>query len=252
MPLEWWDYSPVIAICCELLNILSDWLKRRHYAHYFIPEANLFHQPSATTLLHQTERRINYFRSYGILCRWFVENYILPITCTTFQLLNTGKVTTNFMDYVLPLLKFRKVAKPLSVECLIALKLQKSGTSSSYIIKTCCSGVRMDFKSEHSKRCFELTLHKEMPELPTIQKVLCFKYCDLLLYSLQFAYSLSNGEISWDCNLLVEFVSAISFQPKIIRLLYHNFPKIYTPESSRYQLRRAQGLMENFTESNSH
>src|SRR6218665_442029 len=26
---EWWDSSPVIAICCELLNILSDWLKRK-------------------------------------------------------------------------------------------------------------------------------------------------------------------------------------------------------------------------------
>ena len=109
-----------------------------------------------------------------------------------------------------------------------------------------------NLKSEHSKKVLELTLHKQIPELPTIQKDLCFRYYDLLLYSLQFAYSLSNGEISRDCNLLVEFVSAISFQPKIIRSLFHNFPKMYTPESSRYQCMRAQGLMENFTELNSH
>src|SRR6218665_1153794 len=85
---EWWDSSPIIAICCELLNILSDWLKRRHCPNYFIPEANLFHQPSTPTLLHQTERRVNNFRNYGILNRWFVENYILPIIRTQFQFLN--------------------------------------------------------------------------------------------------------------------------------------------------------------------
>src|SRR6218665_2139265 len=80
MPSKWWDSSPVIALCCELLSVLLDWLKRRHYPNYFIPEANLFHQPSTSALLHQTESRINYFRNYGILSRWFVENYILPIT----------------------------------------------------------------------------------------------------------------------------------------------------------------------------
>src|SRR6218665_977052 len=116
---EWWDSSPAIAICWELLNILSDWLKRSHCPNYFIPEANLFHRPSTSTLLHQTERRVNVFRNYGILCHWFVENYILPITQTEFHILNTGKVRPDFMDYMLPLLDYRKAAMPIFAELAI-------------------------------------------------------------------------------------------------------------------------------------
>ena len=56
------------------------------------------------------------------------------------------------MDYMLPLLKFRKVAKPLSVDYLIAYKLHNSGTSSRYMMKTYYSGVRINLKSEHSKK----------------------------------------------------------------------------------------------------
>src|SRR6218665_2393644 len=54
---EWWDSSPVIAVCGELLKILSDWIKRRYFPNYFITEANLFQQPSTPTLLPQLERR---------------------------------------------------------------------------------------------------------------------------------------------------------------------------------------------------
>jgi|SRR6218665_248345 len=81
--------------------------------------------------------------------------------------------------------------------------------------------------------------------LSIIEKVLCFKYYACLLYSLQFAYSLSTGEISWDCNLLVEFANDISSQSKITRSQYHNFPKTYRPQSSRYHLIQAHSLMEN-------
>ena len=48
---EWWNSSSVIAICCELLKKLSEWLKRRYCPNYFIPEANLFHEPSSSTML---------------------------------------------------------------------------------------------------------------------------------------------------------------------------------------------------------
>src|SRR6218665_3607112 len=143
MPPEWWDSSPVIAICCELLKILSVWLKRRHSPNYFIPEANLFYQPSTSTLLHQTERRVNDFQNYSILNRWFVENYILPITRTKFQCLNIHKVTPDFMDYLLPLVEYRRVALPISVGIVIAHKFRGSNTTCRYEIKTHGSGMRL-------------------------------------------------------------------------------------------------------------
>src|SRR6218665_436191 len=34
---EWWNSSSVIAICCDLLQMLSEWLKMRHFPNYFIP-----------------------------------------------------------------------------------------------------------------------------------------------------------------------------------------------------------------------
>src|SRR6218665_1875691 len=43
-PPEWWDSSSAIAICCELLKKLLEWLKKGYCPNYFIPEANLFHK----------------------------------------------------------------------------------------------------------------------------------------------------------------------------------------------------------------
>jgi len=156
---EWWDSSPVIAMCCELLKILSDWLKRRYFPNYFIPETNLVHQLTTPTQLHQTERRVNYFRKNNILSRWFVENYILPITLTQLQSLNTSKLSPDFMDYMLPLLEYRKVALPLSVEWGFAFQSLRSNTSIRMAIRTKSAGLRLELKSEHSNSNFNLCLH---------------------------------------------------------------------------------------------
>src|SRR6218665_3041953 len=95
-------------------------------------------------------------------------------------------------------------------------------------------------------------MRKETTCLQTTENVLCFKYYNFLLHSLQFAYYLSKGEISWNYySLLIEFANAVSLQTKIIRSQYHNFPKTYKAESSRYQFMRAQGLMENLRGLNS-
>src|SRR6218665_191960 len=251
MPPEWWDSSPVIAICCELLNILSEWLKRRHFPNYFIPEANLFHHPSIFTMIHQTERRVNDFRNYGILCRWFVENYILPITRTELQFLSTRIVTSgvspDFMDYMLPLLEHRKWSIPISVEIMIVLKFKSSSKFYHPAIKTKISSVRLLLKMQQIELNFPFLPQKQTICLATTQTVSCFKYYDLLLHNLQLADYLSSGEISCNCSLFVEFVNAMSLKPKIIRSQYHNFPKTYRTESSRYQFMRAQGLMENLT-----
>src|SRR6218665_1997308 len=110
MSLDWWSSSPVIAICSELLEILSVWLNRRICPNYFIAEANLFHHTSRSTSFHQTQKRLNKFLNSNILSQWFVENYILPIIRTELEFLNKGKVITNFMNYMLPLLEYRKAA----------------------------------------------------------------------------------------------------------------------------------------------
>src|SRR6218665_1378210 len=240
---EWWDSSPVIAICCELLNILSDWLQRRHYPNYFIPEANLFYQPSTSTLLHQTKRRVNDFRNYSILCHWFVENYILPITQTELQFLSTRIVTSgvspDFMDYMLPLLEHRKWSMPISVEIMIVLKFKSSSKFYHPAIKTKISSVRLLLKMQQIELNFPFLPQKQTICLATTQTVSCFKYYDLLLHNLQLADYLSSGEISCNCSLFVEFVNAMSLKPKIIRSQYQNFPKTYRTESSRYQFMRA-------------
>src|SRR6218665_674197 len=248
---EWWDSSPVIAICCELLNILSDWLKRRLFPNYFIPEANLFHRPSTSTLLHQTERRVNVFRNYGILCHWFVENYILPITQTEFHILNTGKVRPDFMDYMLPLLDYRKAAMPIFAELAIASKFYKCNAFYHIAIKTNGLLLRQLLRIQETVGNSHFIMVKAMTCYPPIEKVLRSTYYDFILFSLQFAYYLTDVEISWNCSPIVEFVNSMSLQPKIIRSQYHSFPKTYRAEGSRYQCMRALRLMENLTGLNS-
>src|SRR6218665_2502740 len=88
--------------------------------------------------------------------------------------------------------------------------------------------------------------------LPTIAKGLWFKYYDFLLDNLQISnYYYINKEISWNCSLFGEFINEMLLQPKIIKSQYHNFPKTYREESSRYQFMQAQSLMENLTGLNS-
>ena len=102
---EWWNSSSVIVICCELLQKLSQWLKRRHCPNYFIPEANLFHQPSSSTTLDKIERRLNEFCNSGILCLWFLENYIQPIIDKVDR---TTKIKSNPVDCMLYLIDYRE------------------------------------------------------------------------------------------------------------------------------------------------
>src|SRR6218665_2505204 len=247
---EKWDSSSVIATCCELLNILSGWLKRKHFPNYFIPEANLFHQPSRSTLLHQTERRLNEFLKCDILSHWFVENYIQPVTRTQLQFLNTRNVASDFMDYLLPLIVYRKESLSKSLDSVFSLKVCVSNKVYRDVIKygTKFSGLNAMLKLWQSAISFDLIAHQKMIYLPTIQKVLCFKHCDFLLCILHFAHGLDCGEISWNNSLSVEFVNAIMTQPKIIRSQYHNFPRpVEEQSSSRFKFLRAQNFMENLT-----
>ena len=147
MPPEWWNSFSVIAICCELLKNLSEWLKRRYCPNYFIPEANLFHEPLNSAMLHQTKRRLNEFRNSGNLSIWFVENYILPITRTQFEDLKTRKAIPDFMDCLLPLLEFRKAFELKTLDLLLSFSISNSNKIGRRTIKNgYYSGLRKCFK----------------------------------------------------------------------------------------------------------
>ena len=249
---EWWNSSSVIAICCELLKKLSEWLKKRHCPNYFIPEANLFHEPSSSTILDKIERRLNEFCNSGFLCHWFIENYILPFIQRHFRLKSTMEVMPHFADYILPVLEFWKVSELKSLDILILSTFANSHHNCRPIIKRgLSSGLRQSLKLGYHSRCLVHAKNGIPLDLPTIQNVLCFTYYDNLLLILQIAYGLGCGDISWDSSLFVEFANAISMQPKIVRSQYHNFPKAYTVQSSRFQFLSAQDIMQNLTGSNS-
>src|SRR6218665_3798557 len=127
MPPEWWNSSSVIVKCCELLKKLSKWVKERHCPNYFIPEANLFHEPSRSTILFKIERRIYEFYNSEVLCRWFVENYIAPLFSSDLPVGGTIKATLHFVNSVLldRILELRKGLKSKSLEFLLTSTFQQ-------------------------------------------------------------------------------------------------------------------------------
>ena len=252
MSSEWWNSSSVITICCELLKKLAEWLEKSLCRNYFIPGANLFHEPSSSTILDKTKRRLNEFRNSGILSHWFIENYILPFTLRHFKLKGAREVMPHLVEYMLSLFEFWNVSELQSLDLLFFFAFGNSHANSRPIIKYGLnSGLRQSFKGEQNSKCVEWNVHWRMRDLPTIQNVLCFKHYDILLYILHTAYGLDFGEISWDSSLFVEVVDTISMQPKNVRSQYHNYPKAYTAQTSQFQFLRAQDLMQNLTGSNS-
>src|SRR6218665_2997668 len=251
MPSEWWNSSSAIAICCALLQFLSDWLQRKYCPNYFIPEANLFHEPLSSTYLKQIRRRLNEFKDSGILSNWFLENYILLIIRTQLQFLNTKKIKPDFMDYMEPLLEYRKASELHQLDWLFSFKFISSNEICRCVLKHgLSSGLHQFLKLSQSTISLSTKLHSTMTYLPITKKNRCYTSYVNLLCILQVAHGLRYGEISWDCRLFVEFVQVISMQPEIIRSKHHNFPKTYTVESGWFQFRRSQDLMRNLTGSN--
>src|SRR5688572_22489016 len=127
MSSEWWNSASVIEISCELLKKLSEWLRRRYFPNYFIPEANLFHEPSSFGILGKTERRLNEFCNSGILCHWLVENYIQPFIRTHVKgvkTINDRIVTPHLKDYKEALFKLWKALKFKSFDILFSAGFQ--------------------------------------------------------------------------------------------------------------------------------
>ena len=254
MPPVWWNSSSVIAICCELLKRLSEWMKKRCCPNYFIPEANLLREPLNSKMFEKSVRLLNELCCSENLCRWFIENYIFSFIHTHFRVESTLKEATHFMDYMLPLLESWKLNESKSLSLLFLQSFMYSHRNCRFIIKNNRSaGLRLSLRHGYNSRCIELIKNNRLAltDLGTIQNVSCFTYYDIALYLMHIAYGLGCGEISLDSSLVVEFVHTISMQPKLMRSLYHNFPKTYTEQSSQFQFLSAQDLLQNLTGSNS-
>src|SRR6218665_554753 len=129
---EWWESSSVISICSQLLKLLADWLKKRYCPNYFIPEANLFHTPSNPKVLAESERQLNKFCNSGILCNWFVENYILSFIRSNFKHVETRP---HFMYYMQALLEYWKVSELESLDSYLHTTFRFSHYNSRSIMK---------------------------------------------------------------------------------------------------------------------
>src|SRR6218665_1144901 len=135
MPPEWWSTTSVITICHEMLLKLSEWLRKRRFPNYFIPDANLFHKQLSFTMLHKTERRLNEFRNPRILCDWFVNNYILSFIRRFFSPMTTSHVMPHFVNFMLPLFDHWKANESYSMDTLFHYTLLYTHQNSRHLIK---------------------------------------------------------------------------------------------------------------------
>jgi len=245
---EWWNSASVITICSELLKTLREWLMKMQCSNYFIPEANLFKHQLSSKIFEKTVRRLNEFCNPKILCRWFVENYILSFIRKPME--NIG--LPHFMDYLLLLSKYWKATELNSLDFYFCFTFTHSQNCCRSIIKRgFVLGLRRSLNEVCWARNSEFKVNRTLAYLSAIQNISCFTYHDNLLYILHTAYGLGCGEMSWDSSIFVEFVNAISMQPKIMRSQYHNFPKACAEQCSRFEFLRSQNLMKKLTGSNS-
>jgi len=255
MPTKWWRSATIIAICCELLKKLFEWLKNGYCPNYFIPEANLFNEQWNQKLRQQTESQLNKFCKSTILCDWFVENYIRLFTrrhIIVKEVTNRRDAASHLMDCILLLFKFRKDTQLESLNMMLSFRFKSCHVTCRHNIKhRLTAGLRQSFDIGCGLKNLDARTSETMSCLPTIEKVLCFTYYDNVLHILHAAYGIGCGEISWENRIFVDLVIAISMQPKVIRSHYHNFPKAYTAQGGRVQFLYAYDLLKNLAGLNS-
>src|SRR6218665_1847502 len=185
---EWWKSSSVISICCELLKRLSEWLERGLCPNYFIPGANLFHESSSPSLIDETKRRLNEFRSSGILCGWFLKHYILSFIHTLHEDENTIEVMPHILDLAInyrPLLAWRKTRQSTALDIMLSFGLTWSNLYFCCLIKNKTkTPPRTFYKYMFHRRKLFLLSNIFMSIIPIPEKVWCFTFFDKTLFSL--------------------------------------------------------------------
>src|SRR6218665_308955 len=233
---EWWNSSSVIVICCKLLRMLSECLKKMFCPNYFIRKANLFHESMSSVILKKTESRLREYSNSGALCRWFIENYMSPLTRTYANDENT-----------MPYFEFRKFmnlenmgfwySTGLLLGDLLTGKLKKSSRDLSIMC--------LKRNVELSRKCIAV-----MVNFPV--SAFCLTNFDAALLVLNIAHALECGYILWDSRLFADHVKEFCFKNDIVMCQFQIYPKSYTAESSQIQFLRALDFMTNLTKSDGH
>ena len=254
LPPEWWHSSSVIAICCELLQKLSDWLSRRFCPNYFIFEANLFHAESNSTMFDKTQRKLNEFSNSKILSEWFIEHYIHPFIQTVFKCgnLELSKASPQFVDYLQPFLIIRKTLEKQSLEVLFFHGFLCSNLGCRMAIESEGLHSRYGLRPLSLQRNTFLLTHSRMDALPIPENVGCFTHLDSAVFCLNVAYGLGSGKISWKSEVFIEFVKELSLKRNIVTYQYYSYPEIQVAKTgSQFQFLRAQIFLEHLNGSDS-
>ena len=203
----------------------------------------------------KTEIKLVKFCNSGILCNWFVENYILPFILIHLDVQAIGNVTPHVM-YCLSRLSTSQNSSKMLLDSFDHLFSTGYGSCNSYARKVARSEHRLKpiacLRYTYLQRKTILLMACEMSLLLIPENIWSLKYFDATLYSLNAGYDLMFGHISWDSELFAEYVRGITMTSKIVRCQYHIFPKPLTAERSQFLLVQAQDLMLSLNGSQSH
>ena len=250
MPPERWNSSSVIMICCELLQKLSDWLNRGNFPNYFIPEANLFLEPSSSTIFDITQRNLNEFSDSKTLSNWFVKNYIHSYIDTYFINIDLPHLS-DYCKFIYNVWSSPKI-EPQFLNALFSYVLQDSNACNRRPIKS--EGLREGIDARSlclTKRFHSFTL-KRMPAVKLPDNVWCFTYLVSAATCLNATYSLGSGKMSWENDKFVTFVKQHSVKPYkyVVRCQYHRYPEP-TTAGSQFPFLRAQNILGHLSGSDS-
>src|SRR6218665_1507207 len=251
MASEWWNTYSVITICSELLQKLSEWLNRKYCPNYFIPEANLFHDPPNFKLL-ELNYKICEFRNSGTLSQWFVENYILPFAHDNFRFKIEN--TEDLEGFRKCILSWRKEFR----SCAVMLDSMYTCGFLFCHNYACCtfkyrrgSEALTSFRDTRRRRNNVLSRNSPSLSQPIPKNDHFLTVFDTALYSLTAACILERGIISWDSELFVNYAKEFAFETKIVKCQFQTYPKPFTGEGSLLHYLTAQEFLENLTGSDS-
>src|SRR6218665_520054 len=143
MPPEWWISSSVIAICCIILQRLSEWLNMGYCSNYFIPESNLFHHPTSSTMLNKVKTQLHQFNNSQTLCNWFLQNYIQSFIGGHLKFKIPGQPMPPLETCIIGLTEFWRVSESETVDMLFFHTLASSRRNSRSVLQAGCgSGLR--------------------------------------------------------------------------------------------------------------
>ena len=226
MPQDWWNSLSVIEICCCILRKLSEWLKMSYCPNYFIPQANLFHERMNKKVVNETTRRLNELCRSDILTGWFAEKYILPILERISIITDTRYLMTDFGQCMLRICEIMDKGKLgfFDWSFHVGFFLCVQHTVKDVIRQTSYAYHRYLQLLHGTIKKLQKTVDLGL-FLSTVEFSSSFPQFVKGLFSLHAANALGYQQITYDSNIITEFVREVSWQSKVLKSKHHNFPK---------------------------